>query len=336
MALAGWLIGGGPSSGERTLALIAFAIFAQLLITSLNDVYDAPKDAVTAPHLPIPSGAISRRQGLALPVACGVALLALLVFLADRPVTVAFVLLTMVLGAGIGALYGVTKSKSYSALLASTGSAGTAIWGWLLSPRASVGLLVVLLAVAVTHGIVMNLVNQVRDAVRDPDAGNFTLAVRLGSSRTLLISAGFRFTEAVLIALLGVAVAAPWRAVILAAPLAALAVGVARAVSRRQESLGSREANDDILGPFWFSTFLAEVSLLFVISPPFGVASFVVMFTWFRVVRHYYRVRVISGRLTRGIVSDGDSGADSAIPDQPPSGPSEARPHRHLRGEYDL
>lgn len=79
----GWLVGGGQRSVRDLVALIAFAVCAQLLITSLNDVYDAARDAVTAPYLPIPSGAISRRGALVVPAVCGLALLILLAVLAS-------------------------------------------------------------------------------------------------------------------------------------------------------------------------------------------------------------------------------------------------------------
>jgi 4-hydroxybenzoate polyprenyltransferase len=78
MALAGWSV---AASDRCATSSLAFAVCAQLLITSLNDVYDAARDAVTAPYLPIPSGAISRRGALVVPAVCGLALVILLAVL---------------------------------------------------------------------------------------------------------------------------------------------------------------------------------------------------------------------------------------------------------------
>jgi len=301
--LAGYLVG-SPDWRPLNLVLITvLAVCMQLIVSSLNDVYDAPKDGLTAPYLPIPSGLLTRRQAAVAPLAAGMVLVLTLVALGEDANTFLLIGITACLGVGIGGIYGETKSSPWSPLLASTGSVGAVLWGWILSERVEEDLLFLVLVAMVLHGVFMNLINQLRDIEKDPEAGNYTVGARRGWRATLALASSARLLECVSLVFLAASLHAPARGGAVIFPLVALAYGVYIAVSLDPSYRPGRLGSESTLGPFRLSTLLAEIALLFVISPGVAVAVGIPMWSWYHLLRPIYDLRIVQGGLLRNVVN---------------------------------
>lgn len=297
--LAGFLVGSPERQPVELGFITLFAVSMQLIISSLNDVYDAPRDSLTAPYLPIPSGLVTRGQAVLLPIAAGIILALTLVPLADDAGAVLLIGLTACVGVGIGSLYGRTKSSAWSPLLASTGSVGAALWGWILSDREELVLLILVAMAMVLHGVFMNLINQLRDIDKDPDAGNYTVGARKGWRVTLAWASTARVLECGALATLAAGSNASLRGLAAIAPLLPLAFGIRRAAGLQPQFRPGRLGSTSVLDPFRLSTLLAEIVLLFVLSPATALVIGSTMWLWYRLIRPLYDRRVVTGGLLR-------------------------------------
>lgn len=297
--LSGYLLGSPSWQIEDLCLVLVFALSMQLIISSLNDVYDAPRDRLTAPYLPIPAGLISRGEACIAPVAAGVVLAVVLWMLSVETGVVVLIVLTACVGVAIGGIYGKTKSRAWSPLLASTGSMGAVLWGWLLSEQKQIYLMLTALMVMLLHGVFMNLINQMRDSGKDPAAGNITIAARRGWRVTLFLAGAVRVLECGAIVAIAIAIHAPLRAVLVIGPLVALAWGIRNTKALTAAYRASRLASTTILAPLRLSTFLAEIALLTTVSPAVGILVGGVMWLWYRTIRPAYERQIVDGALAR-------------------------------------
>src|SRR6478609_11420678 len=73
MALAAWTIGWGDTtnSSVKLVFLVLLLMVLQALLFVINDINDAEGDRISAPYMPIPSGAITQRGAIVEALALG-------------------------------------------------------------------------------------------------------------------------------------------------------------------------------------------------------------------------------------------------------------------------
>jgi 4-hydroxybenzoate polyprenyltransferase len=147
----------------------------------LNDVFDYPKDKVTAPAMPLPAGKIGVRTA----TWTGITLAGVAIVLS----TVAAVNDTGRLGIPVAStvflalnyLYSRHKAKGVWASLAiSIQVSFAAVFGWLVGGAAHPVQFAVIFATLTIFGVRQNIIAGLRDIDSDPKVGNRTTAVRLG------------------------------------------------------------------------------------------------------------------------------------------------------------
>jgi 4-hydroxybenzoate polyprenyltransferase len=299
IALAAWSVGrGGLAASEvpNVLLLVLFLMAFQAAMFVVNDLYDAHRDKISAPYMPIPSGVVSRRAAIAEAALLGTTFVGCIFALAQDSFGIVAVLITIPAALGTMKLYGATKSAWFSPLLGSTTFASAALWAWLLAGRGNFSAFAVLFTVAALHGIHANVRAQLRDIEGDPRAGAVTLAARMGAKRTMWIAALVRLVELGGVAWLLVAYGRRGGWLYLAAALTIFAVAMARmpqVYSRTRDRIGQTEA----LSIWAYVSFMAEIAILGAFEPAVALPTAVIMFLWFKLMRTGYYHRLASGRL---------------------------------------
>jgi 4-hydroxybenzoate polyprenyltransferase len=294
MAAAGWFLGRGdqPTSTADLLTLIVLLSSMQMLMFVVNDIQDAERDRLSAPHLPIASGMVPRPAALLLAALLATTFMATAVILARDIWLTATVLATIPAALVTMKLYSRTKAIWISPLLASTASSSFVAWAWLLAGHQMVTGFILLFAIASLHGIHANLRAQLRDIEGDPKAGTITLAVRLGAKRTLLAAAVVRAVELGAIAALTLFFGTPlglwW--VVGAAALLIVALVQAPRVYRVTRD---REGQTAELFVWVYMSFLAELATVGGLRPMLALAVGAAMYVWFHVTRRLYYRRLL-------------------------------------------
>jgi len=300
LAAAGWLVGraGEPTTASEAAILVGVLAAMQGAMFTINDVFDAPKDAISAPYLPIPSGLVSRNaarlQAVVLALCFGVGCL----LLAEGLWAIFAVVATMPPAFVTMKLYGRSKSAWYSPLLGSTASSSAASWAWLLAGAHNLGAFVLLFSAATLHGVHANLRAQLRDIHGDPLANNLTLAVRLGAKRTFWLAAAVRFVELGLILTMWLLFGAHWGGAFLLLAMVLLVIGVVTAPVVYQETR-ERIQQTEALSLWMYISFVSEIAMLATLAPMVAAATGLFMFSWFHLVRRSYYSRLVGGRLAR-------------------------------------
>lgn len=189
IAIPGWLAAESSTSTTRLVAMVAATMASRMAANVVNDLFDKDKDRVTAPWLPLPSGLLTVRQAM-LVVGVLVGCMLVLLFVAAANSSRFFLGVSgVIVGALVYSAYSFVKSYPVIAM-AVTGFGymcpPTIAWivaggGWSIE-------LVVVLCYALVCGIAANVFSNIRDVDRDADVGNYSVAVRLGVERALLLS----------------------------------------------------------------------------------------------------------------------------------------------------
>lgn len=184
------LAGADPGTALR-LGLSMLAL--QLSIGALNDLVDAPLDAIEKPRKPLPSGLVSRPAALVLTVAGLLAGLVLSV--PSGPGTVA----VAAAGAALGYAYDLRLSRTtLSWLPLSLALPLLPIHAWLGATGAIPPGLLTLVPAAVLAGAALAIANGLVDVERDARVARRAIAVELGPGRAWAIHAGLLVVVAVL------------------------------------------------------------------------------------------------------------------------------------------
>jgi 4-hydroxybenzoate polyprenyltransferase len=299
IALAAWSLGaGGFVAGElgKVLLLVVFLMAFQAVMFVVNDIYDAEKDRISAPYMPIPSGIVTRNLAIAEAALLGLIFIGSFFAISHDWFAVVAVLVTIPAALGTMKLYGATKSAWFSPLLGFTTFASAALWAWLMAGRQNQTAFALLFLAAGLHGIHANVRAQLRDIEGDPKAGNLTLAARLGAKKTTWLTAIVRFVELCAITVLwyfyGRALGWIWL-------LPAFAIFIVAAIrmpliyERTRDRVGQTKA----LYIWVYVSLLAEIAMLGVVEPIVALPTVTLMFVWFNLLRKGYYHRLVGGRL---------------------------------------
>jgi 4-hydroxybenzoate polyprenyltransferase len=293
MAAAGFLLA-APRPNMTAFAAWMVAILAVSGAGVLvNDVADAPRDAVTAPGRPIVSGAVSRRS------------VAVLAFVLTAGATATFWVLgggtwrsfaAIALAAASGAflaLYSlVFKSRGVGgSLCAALPLAAVCAMGFLLAGGEfgwPAGLVIVLAGVT---GFVSNLYAALRDVSGDAEVGNRTVPVRIGSARTVDIIAALELLSLVGIGVWALTIGEAARYALIAVAIGLVNLGnVYRRVRRVLPPGGERPQRERGMYPMMWVSAWKDISLLIVLAPIVGgVMSAIFMVSLLALQRVYGR-----------------------------------------------
>jgi homogentisate phytyltransferase / homogentisate geranylgeranyltransferase len=198
----------GPGAVAELALVLVVCLATNVYITGLNQVLDVDIDRINKPHLPLPSGALSRRDGLVASLACGVVALGLGWWL-SVPLGV-----TVTIGVVVGTAYSVPPVRlkrfpvpaALSILLVRGVVLTLGVWWHLTGGVGPVPAAVAVLAAAATvFGLVVAVFKDLPDREGDAAYGIRTFTTQ-GSAVTVLRVA----TGLLLATYAAIALAAPW------------------------------------------------------------------------------------------------------------------------------
>lgn len=174
------LVGGGGPRAALTLG--ASMTLLQFAIGALNDLVDAPRDAVARTDKAIPAGLVSRpTAGL---VVAGSAVAGLALAATGGPGLVLLAVLVL----GIGAAYDLrARGTAWSWVPLAVGVPILPVFGWFGATGLLPGIFIVLVPAAANAGAALAIANAVVDIERDEAAGSASIAVALGPGRSSAI-----------------------------------------------------------------------------------------------------------------------------------------------------
>ena len=301
IALAAWSLGsGGITAAQlgRVFLLVLFLMAFQAVMFVVNDIFDAEKDRISAPYMPLPSGVVTLNLALAEAFLLGVIFIGSFFAISRDWFTVFAVLITIPAALVVLKLYGATKSFWFSPLLGFSTFASAALWAWLLAGRQNPQAFLVLFIASGLHGIHANVRAQLRDIEGDPKAGNLTIAARLGAKKTSLLAALARLLELGAIAVLWLKYGQPLGWIWLLAAVLIFVVAVIR-MPKLYERTRDRVEQTKALYIWVYVSLLAEIAMLGAVEPVIALPTVALMFVWFNVVRKGYYHRLVGGRLAR-------------------------------------
>lgn len=153
----------------------------------LNDVFDYPKDKVTAPAMPLPAGLIGVRAAMwtgIIMIASAVALC--MVFAVNETGRYGIPLATL---ASLVLTYLYSRFKAsgvWASLAISIQVSFAAVFGWLVAGAGHPVQFAIIFATLTIFGVRQNIIAGLRDIDSDPKVGNRTTAVRLGLSGSVV------------------------------------------------------------------------------------------------------------------------------------------------------
>ena len=268
----------------------------------VNDIIDADGDAVTAPYLPLPSGLLGAGQAWC---AAGVGFLAagLGIYLAaptgGRLAAAAALLLLAVV---LSAAYSKVKAFGvWGSLTVAVPQSMPAVVGWLLAGGGAGGEAALILTYLFLAGLSNNILAALRDVEKDPEAGNRTLAVRIGAPAAFRVAALVSFAALVPVLVLAVVRPGWW-----ALPFAAAAAGIHLSCYRRllrnfadPERGRTRRLADQRL---WkLGEYIKHASVVAAFNPVAGLVSGIVLYACLRGGYHLYNHRLVNGAIRRSL-----------------------------------
>lgn len=304
-AVIGW-VSADPHlrSPGRMAALVVGIIALNGALFIVNDIIDADGDAVTAPYLPLPSGLLGTVQAWC---AAGAGFLAagLGIYLAApdgaRLAAATGLLLLAVL---LSAVY--SKAKAFGiwgSLTVAIPQSMPAFVGWLLAGGGPGGQAALMLAYLFLAGLSNNILAALRDVEKDPEAGNQTLAVRIGAPAAFRVAA--LVAVAALIPVLVLAVIRPgWWALLFAAAAAGIHASCYRRLLRNfaePERGRTQRLADQRL---WkLGEYIKHAGAVAAFNPLAGVISGIALYACLRGGYHLYNQRLVNGAIRRSLAA---------------------------------
>jgi len=302
-ALVGWVAADPDlTSWGRMAALLVAVTALNGAMFIINDLLDAEGDAVTAPYLPLPSGLLSRRQAW---LAMGAGLLtAVLCVLLAAPsagrlaVAAGLILLGTIPSAG----YSKVKDLGiWGSLTVALPQCIAAVVAWVLAGGGPAGELLLVLAYLMLACVSNNILAALRDVEKDPEAGNRTLAVRLGAPRAFRAAAltGFAALAPVLVL---AAVRPGWWALVFAGVGAAIHLfcypRLLRSFADPERDRTQRLADQRL----WkLGEYVRHSSVVAAFNPVVGLVAGVVLYACLRGGYRVYNSRLVSGAIHRSL-----------------------------------
>ncbi len=176
------LLAGAPVGRAMLLSVAMLAI--QFSIGAVNDLSDAPADAIAGRAKPLVDGLVPARLALGVAVAAGAAGIALSALAGP------FTALIALAGYAIGLAYDLRlKASAWSWLPYAAGIPLLPVFAWVGATGRVPGPLLALAGLGVLAGAALAIANSLADAERDAASGTATIARALGQGRALRLGA---------------------------------------------------------------------------------------------------------------------------------------------------
>ena len=176
------LLAGAPGGRAALLAIAMLAI--QFSIGAVNDLSDAPADALAGRSKPLVDGRVPARLALGVAAAAAAAGIALSALAGP------FAALIAVAGYGIGLAYDLRlKASAWSWLPYAAGIPLLPVFAWVGATGRLPGPMLALAGLGVLAGADLAIANSLADAERDAASGTATIARALGQGRALRLGA---------------------------------------------------------------------------------------------------------------------------------------------------
>lgn len=308
IAIPGWLAAKSSTSTTRLVAMVVAIMAGRMAANVVNDLFDKDKDRVTAPYLPLPSGLLTVRQAILVVGVLAGCMFALL-FLAAAANWSRFFL--GVGGVTVGALVYSTYSfvKPYPVIaLAVTGFVymcpPTTAWiiaggGWSIE-------FVVVLYYALMCGIAANVFSGIRDVGRDADVGNYSVAVRLGVKKALLLALTLESVACLCIFGISILRHCPIFGVLIGTVSIGLLTLTFLKSAEKIRLASSRTERMILMGPIYLAR--NYIGIILVQSLPIGFAVGLVFVVVRRAPIALYARRIQRGELRRALSEQVDAG----------------------------
>lgn len=220
------------------LALGASMTVVQFAIGTLNDVLDAPKDAVSHPSKPIPAGLVSVDAGWIL--AGLLAMVGVIFASMAGPAAVGLALAALAIGAWYDL---VAKGTTLSWLPLAVGIPLLPVFGWWGATGSLPGIFLVIIPAAANAGTALAISNAVVERERDLASGTGSIAVTLGAGRASFLALVLHVVVLLLAVATAVSLGAPtgWVATVVAASVVPLGGAVLGVVAALRPGSGLRE-----------------------------------------------------------------------------------------------
>ncbi|MGH3937704.1 MAG: UbiA family prenyltransferase [Pseudonocardiaceae bacterium] len=300
----GWVVADPElDHGLRLAALYVAIVGMNGALFMINDILDAEGDAVTAPYLPLPSGLLTLRQTW---IAVGVTAVAAIGSLALASGS------TARFGVNLGlVLSGIVLSMVYSkvkdhgllgSITVAVPQSLPAVIAWVAAGGGAVGSLLLVLAYCLLASVSNNILAGLRDIDRDPEAGNRTLAVRIGAPAAFRVAAILGFTGMVPVVMLAMTVDSGWWA----APYLVVAAGIhalcyprlIRCFAKPERGRTQRLAD---LRLFKLGEYVRHSAVVAAFNPIAGLVTGVFLYTCLRGGYTMYNRRLVNGRISRSL-----------------------------------
>lgn len=298
MIAPGWLAAADPPGTLGLVAIMATGALSMAGANVINDVVDAEKDRVTAPELPIPSGAVGIWQGIATAALIAAAMMVTSAIASDS--LLAYAGCIVVLGAGgvLTVLYSLAKRYWLLApAIAACVSACLPLAAWLAAGGGSAMPIAAVLGYQFLYGAAVNIQAAVRDVEADGEVGNNSIAARLGTRRAFSLGVALDCLAHAMILAVGFSIGRPAIAVV-AVTASLCLVGTAYASVLAQVETVQGRVGHLVSGRRLVLSRQAEpLALVAVFSIPVAACTLIVTALLLSFLIPGYTRRVISGRL---------------------------------------
>jgi 4-hydroxybenzoate polyprenyltransferase len=307
-AVLGWVLS-GPIHGQAQYGrLIGACLFVALLgggLSIVNDILDAPGDAVTAPYLPLPAGLL--RAGEAWMCACALVITSLAVLFIIAESLIRFMIcIGLVISAAL--LIGLYSRLKQSGIVASVVIAIpvslAGVISWILAGAQHYMRFAILCCYFLLITVAGNISAALRDVDLDGKVGNLTVPVRIGGPRAFELMAMVSLAAFVPVFTLDVGGRYAWLGASLGLVGLAIMLGSYRRTLQtfRIPERGRVQRYNDLWW-FRFGEEFRHIAIAAAYALVVGITAGIVLFACLRLGHALYSRRLISGRLAQRVTN---------------------------------
>jgi 4-hydroxybenzoate polyprenyltransferase len=303
LPILGWATANYHSSTVRFLTLLLFIILAKFAYALQNDLVDEEDDAISNPHLPLPSKMLSRREAI---VFMWLAITGAVVSLyyASGDLTI-FVTNTLLLATVFvaGYLYCTFKHTGFVAsILAAVPFPIGVIMGWLVGGKGNLEYLLIVACYTVITGFCNNVLAALWDMDKDPLVGNYTIPVRIGARKAFWLVIALSIVNTALIVLLSWIVPQGYYSLpVLGVALVILTVSIGPSLDKFSQSDRGRFQRLDDVWLWSLGSYLRTVAVICVFSLPLGLIVGTIVGIASEVMLRGYNRRIVEGSLLKDL-----------------------------------
>jgi 4-hydroxybenzoate polyprenyltransferase len=280
------------------IGILLFISFAKSAYVLLNDLLDADKDIITAPHLPIPSRLFSKSEVAAWIIFFSMSTVFIIFLIVHSIYDFLVCLLLLIIGFLVGYLY--SKFKHLGAIaniLAAIPFCLTVIIGWVVAGHSNLYVIPIVLYSFVI-GISNNIVSTLFDMDKDLLVGNKTISISLGPKRTVAIIMSLNLLNAVIIVFASLQSKNIYFPVAIeVSSIFTMLASLGKVVNNLIEEDRGRIQRVDDMKIWGIGTYLSTLALLCSFSINIGLVVGIIVWILSEISLKGYKERLTSGKL---------------------------------------